>query len=376
MIYDEYIIVVDYQDDRVFYNGKSYPSGYFVIPLLNTYWEHELDYVILPHNEGLNRLIHGLTWGMAATTHLSDARSDIFAILDYLPHYPPFPSLDIETEKRRIEYWFSMERWPEIESFLDNRDEYYRLKKTLKTISGENLDRYFRLGMQKDTYEEVLRTAKFYAQIDQDIRLADEKIHEFVQRLTTIPHLDEKHMLPIAVEVWGSQPFSVTTEYVAIQKSSRSKNATVARRLYFDNFMSFIMTDLFEGLHHGHYPQSCPICNQYFLMTSARKQLYCDGMAPYTLRGKRMSCRKMAAAEGRKERAEGNPVIDLYTRRCSVIRTEKSRGTISKEVAEAARKLAKDYKFRALLDESYAQGQYIEDMIKDNLYEFARKSLE
>lgn len=372
MIYDENIIVVDYQDDKVFYDGKAYPSGYFVIPLLNTYWENEFDIVVTPNNRGLDRLVFGFNWDQATKSAFLQARLDIFAILRYLPHYPPFPALDIETEKKRIEYLFSREHWLDIETFLNNRDEYYRLKKTVK-YGDKDFDRYFKLGLQKDIYEEVLKTAKFYYQIDRDIRLADEKIHEFVRRLATIPHLDEKHMLPIAVEVWGPQPFSVTTEYVAIQKSSRSKNATIARRLYFDNFMSFIMTDLFEGLHHGHHPQRCPVCGQYFLITSARKQIYCDGMAPYELRGKRVSCRKMAAAEGRKERAAGNPVIDVYNRRCSAIRTEKNRGTITPEFAAAASKLAKEYKYRALQDEGYAQGQYIQDMTREHLYKAAEK---
>ena len=96
-------------------------------------------------------------------------------------------------------------------------------------------------------------------------------------------------------------------------------------------------------------------------------------MAPYELRGKRVSCRKMAAAEGRKERAAGNPVSDVYNRRCSAIRTEKNRGTITPEFAAAASKLAKEYKYRALQDEGYAQGQYIQDMTREHLYKAAEK---
>ena len=96
-------------------------------------------------------------------------------------------------------------------------------------------------------------------------------------------------------------------------------------------------------------------------------------MAPYELRGKQVSCRKMAAAEGRKERAAGNPVIDVYNRRCSAIRTEKNRGTITPEFAAAASKLAKDHKYRALQDETYAKDQYIQDMTREQLYKAAEK---
>lgn len=374
MIYDESIIVVDYQDDKVFYDGKCYPSGYFLIPLLNTYWDHDIDTYVVPNNQGLHRLVKGFEWDIATKLDFRQARSDIFSILNYLPYYPPFPSLDIETERKQIEYLFSPENWAEIEAYLKNRDEYYRLKR-IKNKSSEDSILYGKLSRGKSLYEEILKTAKFYYQLDQDIRMADRKLHAFMQRLPSLPRLDEKNLLPAAVEEWGPQPFTTKTEYVAIRKSSRSKSATIARRMYFDNFMSFIMTELFEGIHHGHYPQKCPVCGKYFLMTSARRQIYCDGMAPYELRGRQVSCRKMAAAEGRKERAEGNPVIDVYNRRCSVIRTEKNRGTITPEFAAAASKLAKEYKYRALQDEHYAQGQYIEDMTKDNLYDAVKRSL-
>lgn len=372
MIYDENIIVVDYQDDKVFYDGKSYPSGYFLIPLLNTYWDHDIDTYVAPNNQGLDRLIWGFEWDRVTKSVFHRAKLDIFSILRYLPYYPPFPSLDIDTEQKRIDYLFSNDCWQEIESYLNNRDEYYRLKKA-KDKSGEDLRRYHKYSNQRDLYEEVLKAAKFYYQLDQDIRMANTKLHAFMQRLSSLPRLDEKNLLPTAVEEWGPQPFNVKTEYVAIRKSSRSKNATIARRLYFDNFMSFIMTELFEGIHHGHFPQKCPICGKYFLMTSARRQVYCDGMAPYELRGKQVSCRKMAAAEGRKERAAGNPVIDVYNRRCSAIRTEKNRGTITPEFAAAASKMAKDHKYRALQDETYAKDQYVQDMTREQLYKAAEK---
>ena len=372
MIYNESFIIVDYQDDKVFYEGKAYPSGYFLIPLLNTYWSHDIDTYVVPNNQGLEKLVVGFEWDMATKAVFQQARSDIFSILHYLPDCPPFPSLDIDTERKQIEYLFSWEHWLEIEAYLKNYDEYYRLKR-IKNKCSEDSIIYGKLSCGKSLYEEVLKAAQFYYQIDQDIREANTKLHAFMQRLPSLPRLDEKNLLPVAVEEWGPQPFTTKTEYVAIQKSSRSKSATIARRMYFDNFMSFIMTELFEGIHHGHYPQKCPVCGKYFLMTSARRQIYCDGMAPYELRGKRVSCRKMAAAEGRKERAEGNPVIDVYNRRCSAIRTEKNRGTITPEFAAAARKLAKEYKYRALQDESYAQGRYIQDMTREQLYEAAKK---
>ena len=76
-------------------------------------------------------------------------------------------------------------------------------------------------------------------------------------------------------------------------------------------------------------------------MTSARHQQYCNGISPYEARGKKVTCRKYAASINRKELAAADPVVDIYNRRCSAIRTEKGRGTITESFAKMATELAK-----------------------------------
>ena len=181
--------------------------------------------------------------------------------------------------------------------------------------------------------------------------------------------MNEAHLLPLALEIFGTPEMPFSTQYVSTPKNSRSKGGSVTRRLSFDRFASFIVTDFFEGLHHGHYLRQCPICGQYFLMQSARRQIYCStGYAPEKYRGKRLPCRKYAAAIGRKELAEADPITDLYNRRCAAIRAEQSRGVITPEFAEKAKKLAKDRKFRAIQDENYANASYETDLSKEKLY--------
>ena len=110
-------------------------------------------------------------------------------------------------------------------------------------------------------------------------------------------------------------------------------------------------------------------------MTSARRQQYCTGMSPYTFRGKQISCKQYAASINRKELAEADPVVDIYTRRCGAIRSEKSRGTVTEALAEKAKELALEYKLRAFEDPVYAQTQYPLDMAHDALYAEASKHL-
>lgn len=84
--------------------------------------------------------------------------------------------------------------------------------------------------------------------------------------------------------------------------------------------------------------------------------------------GKKITCRKYAAVLNRKEKAENDPIVSLYNRRCGAIRTEVGRSTISKAFGEAAKHLAKEHKLRALADDQYAKTQYRKDMSREALY--------
>ncbi|MBP0990907.1 MAG: hypothetical protein J5874_07030, partial [Oscillospiraceae bacterium] len=216
----------------------------------------------------------------------------------------------------------------------------------------------------------------FFDNLSDDLKTAYDNLASFVKRLPEAERLDEKHLLPIALEIFGSVPFSAKSEYISVRKNKASVGDTVARRFYFDRYYSFILTDFFEGLHFGHYPQKCQICGKYFLMQSARKQIYCPyGIAPEEYRGKKITCRKYAAVIHRKERAEGDPVTVLYNRRCAAIRSEKSRGTITEKFARTAKDLALEHKLRAHNDDVYTKKQYKEDMRRDKLYADTDKRL-
>lgn len=69
-----------------------------------------------------------------------------------------------------------------------------------------------------------------------------------------------------------------------------------------------------------------------------------------------------------KKKAENDPIVSLYNRRCGAIRTEVGRCTISKAFGETAKRLAKEHKLRALADDQYAKIQYKKDMSREALY--------
>ncbi len=193
-------------------------------------------------------------------------------------------------------------------------------------------------------------------------------LKNFVSNIEDADHFDEENLLPLALEFFGQTSFSVKTEYVGLKKSPRSTRCTVARRLYFDSYLGFILTDFFEGLHYGHYPKRCQVCKQYFLMSSARKQIYCDGLSGYEYNGKELTCRQYAAFVGQKELAEAHPVMDIYRRRCSCIRAEQSKGTITKEFATMAKEIAKELKTKVIQGNGYTIQDFEQDMTRERLY--------
>lgn len=215
----------------------------------------------------------------------------------------------------------------------------------------------------------VLTTLRFYDSVSEDMRKAFEKLKRFVSRIDEADRFDERHLLPIAAEIFGETSFPMSTEYIALPKRRNSDIFVTARKMTFESYYSFVVTDFFEGLHYGHYPRRCEICGKYFLMQSARQQKYCSyGTAPQLYNGEKVSCRRYAAILGRSERAKDNPLRAAYTKRCSAIRSEKSRGTITAEFAAAAQDMAKRRLEQAEEDDIYAAKEYYRDLERVKLY--------
>ena len=216
---------------------------------------------------------------------------------------------------------------------------------------------------------EIKSILLFFDTLADDLILAHGNLLNFCNRIDEVERLDEAHLLPLALEIFGDHHFMQSGRYISVKKNAKGVTGTVAKRLNFDSYYSFILTDFFEGLHYGHYPRRCEICGKYFLMQSARRQKYCSyGIAPELYRGKKITCRKYAVVLNRKEKAENDPIVTIYNRRCGAIRTEVGRCTISKAFVEAAKHLAKEHKLRALADDQYAKTQYRKDMSREALY--------
>lgn len=366
----------DYRDGRVHIGGKSYPAGTFATHLLNQFYENDTAARIGVFTTDNWQLENMLKLGYLNIPDYVKAGERMVNIFTALPWLKPFDMLGTNDERNRIQELFSEENGETIDEYFSRRAKIGEMDSTQAMFHHlpKEYDKGF-FDAAERLIAEVNSTLKFYDTLSDDIRNAFHNLRAFATLVDDADRFDEEHLLPIALEVFGSVPFPVTTEYVPIKKTSKSTSATLARRSYFDSYYSFVVTDFFEGLHHGHYPRQCGICNKYFLMTSARRQQYCNGIAPYEARGKKVTCRKYAASINRKELAAADPVVDIYNRRCSAIRTEKGRGTITETFAAMATELAKEYKFKALQNSDYANGQYALDMSREKLYAETDKRL-
>lgn len=366
----------DYRDGRVRIGGKTYPAGYYCVHLLNQYYTDDTAARICVFTNQNWQLQEELKAGYLNSTDFIKAGEEISRIFTPLLRLKPFDLLDMDAEQRRVAALFTEENANILAAYFQRRAAIGNMDEgqVLLHLLPKEYDKAF-FDKAESLSNEVCATLQFYDRIGADIRKAFSQLERFVGNTDDAERLDEAHLLPIAMEVFGELPLPVTTEYVPYKKNTKSKSAVVARRLFFDSYYSFIITDFFEGLHYGHYPRQCEICEYYFLMTSARRQRYCSGTSPYTFRGKSISCKQYAASINRKELAEDDPVVDIYNRRCGAIRSEKSRGTITAELAATAKELALEHKLHAQEDPQYANTQYPLDMQRNALYAEAAKHI-
>ena len=360
----------DYRDGQVYYSGKKYPAGHFTVTLMNQYYKDDTAARISVFSGFGFQILEQLRDGFLNVREFHKVGENIHWAVKALPRLSPFDQIDQDVMDAEVSDLFTEESGQAV-------CEYFRYRGTIANVEEDevivgtvdrmiNRDYMQRMEKRINRIKELLQ---FFDRLSDDLYRTHRFLSEFVDRLDEAERLDEAHLLPISLEILGTPEMPFSTQYISVPKNSRSKGGSVARRLSFDRFASFIITDFFEGLHYGHYLRQCPICEQYFLMQSARRQIYCStGYAPEEIRGKRLHCRKYAAAISRKELAKADPVIDLYNRRCAAIRAEQSRGVITPEFAKMAKKLARDRKFQAIKDEEYANAGYESDMARDKLY--------
>ena len=361
----------DYRDGRVIFGGKHYPAGMFAVHLLNQFYINDTAARIAVFRDSLNfHILRQLQDGYLNISDFVKTGANTLQSFKTLPKLKPFDGLKAEEIRSTVETLFTEQIGQEI-------CEYFAAKTKLSLLpqdeiaagTAERIKRMADFSATEEKITEIQSILRFFDTLSEDLIDAHGKLIKFCEHIDEAERLDEAHLLPLALKVFGEHHFTQSGKYIAVKKNAKSVNAALAKRLNFDSYYSLILTDFFEGLHYGHYPRRCEICGKYFLMQSARRQKYCSyGIAPELYRGNKISCRKYAAVLNRKEKSENDPIAAVYNRRCAAIRTECGRGTIKVEFAETAKRLAKEHKLRAQTDDRYAKEEYRKDMSREALY--------
>ncbi len=361
----------DYRDGRVIFGGKHYPAGMFAVHLLNQFYINDTAARIAVFRDELNfHILRQLRDGYLNITEFVKTGVNTLEALKALPKLRPFDGVNAEEIRNAVEALFTEYIGQEICNYFAAKTKLSLLpQEEIAAGTAERKRRMADFSATEEKITEIRSFLRFFDTLSEDLIDAHGKLIKFCERIDEAERLDEAHLLPLALKVFGEHHFMQSGKYIAVKKNAKSVNAALAKRLNFDSYFSFILTDFFEGLHYGHYPRRCEICGKYFLMQSARRQKYCSyGIAPELYRGNKISCRKYAAVLNRKEKAENDPIAAVYNRRCAAIRTECGRGTIKVEFAETAKRLAKEHKLRAQTDDRYAKEEYRKDMSREALY--------
>ena len=175
----------------------------------------------------------------------------------------------------------------------------------------------------------------------------------------------------------ASHPFKTRATVMPVIENVDGENY-IFRKVYYNNLKDFLMTDLFEGYIHGHYLWQCDICDRYFFMTTAHKQLYCSTKNPkynvpcsYVVKHPEVVKRKME-----RQKKTDSPYYLLWRKRNDLIRKNKSLGKYDEAVSAKAKEYIDDRFDEALTDFDYAETQFEKDMEIENIYQMAKEMLD
>ena len=350
------LMTLDFWQDTVIYEGKTFPVGTLACDALNV----PADAIAKMNEqcEKINLLLGMLNAGEDASALFPLAREAALAMLDILSKTPPFSYMDIPKHREQIEKVFT----------ADNALKYmeFAIKATTNSLQLEEVPRYadammlqrytavfghlaYSLGeyqkamldfAEKSDGNEADRTAEGFAKMFGSYFPPDFSITEGNAWMSTLNN---------------------SVQYVSVIRPGENV-AKLVKRMHYVSFVGMFRSDLFEGLCVGHAPKKCRICGKWFLTTNARHTKYCGGYAP----GDKLhrTCRQIGNLKGREQRelADDHPVKQIHEKRLNTINRYIKRGTLDEDLAEVMKRLAKDKMLQALSNVAYAKGDYEKEM--------------
>ncbi len=369
-IYNPTYFSIDIIDDHFMMGGKKYILGQFMADVANLSTEYIKGLLRLSI-----RLFQNYSEIQIAGGYIKDnfvkAKEQVNEILNYIQDTAPFCYYNIDHARVLLDKYFCDSSY-EIYDSLNTTDDISLLDDANQLLKSfcyiENDIANFNLVIINFTAfimsDESRKKDSLAA--DAFVFFSSEKYMKYFEMANAIPYMAGVNLRP-----W------VTQVPVAIP-DFETESVTIARRLYFTRFMDFLITELFEALSHGHYLWRCGVCGKYFLMTTARRQLYCSDVneeygAPcaYAASHPYVINKKLE-----KENKKNSPVYILWQRRYNSIRKNKSNGKYSDAVSAEAKKIIDAKRDRARIDFDYAKNEYEKEMDLKLIYEEAIRNVD
>lgn len=353
---------LDIWNDKVFYQEREFPAGYFAAEILNISEEQLIE--LIQNGGAPTFLLPVVVTGskQEAEQAFPLLREQIMHLAELIWRYPPFCYNDLGKERAQINELFDDNALPKIRTPRSEfQQEFLMFCAAITHIPIAILHfvmagKFFELDYLRRLKK---RDETFFAIAAHDC-FNSERFWKEMRELQS----------------WDMEQFSVhpelTSTYVFARSPKNEKEMVFVNRVSFLRLMDFYTYDLLNGLHHGHAPSQCRGCGKYFLTTNGHMPKYCDSIAP---QDPRLTCRQYGAKMRQKEQNKQHPVYRLHTTRTGTIRKHHERGKIPYELRREALYLAECYKDKALMDNDYAANGYERDMELEHIYEEAQKRL-
>jgi len=370
----------DFWNGNVELAGKRFLSGHFVVQILNLTPDER--HLIAFDSRNLYDALDEIDNGYLYKRTFELTRESLLIIHRTTCKMPVLELLDTDRyESYRLERMFSDKNCAYIQEYL-----------VLKGKQAENCyngpvsraapNNHEAQLLNSGGYDlnDLAKTLRFYANIWSDIATLTVHARRFIDRLTQMRTFDESHLIAEANKLheYGYsqsdlddtnrsvfRAMRTAIEYVPIAKHGMKNQFITARRMHFDRLLDFLIADFFEGIHAGHYPKKCGVCERYFLVLNARNQKYCNRKDPNDPR--KRPCTAVAADRGRKEResSKSHRIKSVCTTRLNTLRSYVKSGKIDTAFAADAKKLAQDLRNRAMHDDRYTFASYKQDMTQE-----------
>ena len=357
----------DFTDNTVRLNNLDYPLGTISLMVTNISADDMTELLLLGGKvKFCYEAIH--FYGYSRKRYSAQQES-ILEMLECMKKHEVFGFFDFEESKKLIESVYSADA-------LDRYDEILEMEPPFSD------EQKYRIEEIKKLFEYAKVLGAVYAYIAIDTANFATAVQNYTKMLMEKSSRQKSELAKTAFELFNdelfmyylyqSNPaentmrgFSVNSvQTVAPVIDNKDGDYKILRRIYFSRMMDFYVMDLFEALSHCHYLWQCKICERYFLMTSAHKQLYCDDVNPeynvpckYIAKHPEITKQKM---ESQKKTATPNYL--LWKRRDNFIRKRKSRGKYSESEFASAKIYINDCYDKSQLDFEYAKNKYEDDM--------------